>query len=234
MRSATSLALLGLCIGPALAQSQPDVVEILNKVKQAYTATNRDSKSYEIEETGTERDPASGQTESFTLHLSFKLPDQFKLEIKGDFGEPGIDELQMISDGTTSWEWSPKTRQYRSYKAADKVPDSVNPTVVDDEFGIWRFGFITSWGHDAKLIREDHLTFEGQSTDCWVIETPGSKGGQFWIDKNSHYVLRLVYSNGTSMEYKTLKLNQPLSDELFKFQPPLDAKRVADGAPFNR
>jgi outer membrane lipoprotein-sorting protein len=220
---------------PAIAQSQPNVEEILQKVRAAYsTRLPANEQAYEVERVVTERDPATGKTESTNYRLAFKLPDKYRLEMRGDFGVPGIDEVQVISDGAKIWEWSPKSNQYRMYELTGHVPDSVNPEVVDDDMGIWRLGMASYWkSEQVRILREETIPFGGQPTDCFVIELT-LKGGEFrrdWIDKTRFYVLRQEFKSAT-IDYKSLKLNEPLPDALFEFTPPETARRISQETPF--
>ncbi len=221
---------------PALAQSQPDVDAILKRVQAVYHRSESD-RTYEFERVLTERDTATGKVDSTYYHLAFKFPDKYLLDMKGNFGVPGIDEAHVISDGVTIWEWSPKSNQYRMYEKTDRVPDTVNPEVVDDNLGLWGYGMANYWKSDqVRILREETISFDGQPTNCFVIELMlrGGEVRRVWVEKARYYVRREQDSKGSTLDYRTVKLNEPLSDSLFKFTPPKKARRVSAETPFSR
>ena len=47
----------------------------------------------------------------------------------------------------------------------------------------------------------------------------------WWVDKRTFYVLRLEHPGGTTT-FQTVKMNEPLSDDLFKFVPPEGSRKL--------
>jgi TonB family protein len=103
----------------------------------------------------------------------------------------------------------------------------------------------------AKLTGEVDVTVGGEVHHCYVIEAtfhqpavygpnPEAGGTTLWIDKSSYMVLKTVshahidrfspVSGPADMKstllVESLKLDQPLAAELFKFDPPPGAKQV--------
>jgi len=52
-----------------------------------------------------------------------------------------------------------------------------------------------------------------------------SEAVTLWIDKKTFHVLR-IEGSGASEVFSTVKLNEPLSDDLFKFEPPAGARKL--------
>jgi TonB family protein len=98
---------------------------------------------------------------------------------------------------------------------------------------------------DAKYLPEERMLFDGKNVDVLVIEVEylSTKAGQsshatFWVDKEKHLILREVSqqtgqslfgessTNTITTTFKRVQLNEPVSDDLFAFRPPADAKEV--------
>jgi len=113
---------------------------------------------------------------------------------------------------------------------------------------------ILSGVKDAKIVNDEDLEFEGQKVRCWVIRAEytypnGSKSESlvrtYWIDKTRNVVLQERFerkpesvgpdSNLGDLESTStvtgLKLNEPVPDRLFVFEPPEGAKEAGPPQP---
>ena len=98
---------------------------------------------------------------------------------------------------------------------------------------------------DAKYLSEERMLFDGSNVDVLVIDVEylSTKAGHnshatFWVDKGRRLILREVSQQiGQSLfgessratvttTFKRVQLNEPVSDDLFAFRPPADAKEV--------
>ena len=72
----------------------------------------------------------------------------------------------------------------------------------------------------AEFIREEKSCYFVKVTPKYI-----STVQTWWIDKASYHVVR-VDDDDSSVVFTTIKLNEPLPDDLFKFTPPPGAKKV--------
>lgn len=164
----------------------------------------------------------------------------------------------LVSDGETTWTYRPSTKTYTKIVAA-QTPDGVaaNLAVLDV------LGFFAD-AMTKKTAREESITIDGQSYDCWVltssvkIPSQAAMGGQLseglmtsWVDKNLLFEVQeeITYSitvppaAGTApQEYRSkirqlthgLKVNQVVLADLFAFSPPADAREQSPQSAGNR
>ena len=157
----------------------------------------------------------------------------------------------MVSDGDTTWTYRPSTKIYTKLAAAQS-PDGVaaNLAVLDV------MGFFED-SKTAKTVREERIELDGQTYDCWVVNSmvkipaQAAMGGQIgdgimtsWIDKKLMFAVQEVISYSykvppaagvAPLEYRAklkqltlaLKVDQPVPAALFAFTPPPDAKEQA-------
>ncbi len=82
--------------------------------------------------------------------------------------------------------------------------------------------------YNVKLLGEEKMN----GRDCYVIEAEPKEGGakmKIWVDQEFWYPMRTEMSlEGitTIVEYKNVSFNSGLSDDLFEFSPPENAKVV--------
>ena len=79
---------------------------------------------------------------------------------------------------------------------------------------------------ESKVLREESMTLEGSGIECYVIEITGPEGTEtWWADKARYRILRQDRPD-SSVVFTTVKINEPLSEDLFKFEPPPGAKKA--------
>jgi outer membrane lipoprotein-sorting protein len=233
MRTAIRFGLLVVFSYAAFAQTQPDAAEILKKVSETY----KDVSQYEVESTVTIHDPSSGRDLSGSTRIAFKGPDKYREEAKGslltliaDPSKPVVDEAITVYDGSKMWVYVPKSNEYRVY-AVPKLPRDSRPEDADLFMGIGPYRHAVEAFAPGHFLREERIA-SGGTADCFVIEATGpGAGALLWIDKNNYHVLRVdsaAEGYGSSQVFKTVKLNEPLSDDLFKFVPPPGATKLGE------
>ena len=161
------------------------------------------------------------------MRFAFKAPDKYRMEGvplgPGSPAEQGI----VIFDGSTLWMYLPKSNQYGSMSSDQFTgPDreDMKPG-AQDYFATWRFRQASNYAAEARFLREETIAAGGDSAvECYVIQIP-TLGETWWVDKRRFYVVRQD-SADSSTTYKTVKLNEPLSDDLFKFIPPPGASKI--------
>ena len=166
--------------------------------------------------------------------MAFSASNKYRMEGKlpelAEFGQG--DEMLIVYDGSFLWFYIPKSNQYGSVPAgnlrADDPGDSgdMRPEFVREVTNA--FSRLAESSKDAKLLREDALQIEGNKAACYVVSfTDKENRGSVtvWIDEKNFHLLRLETPEGTAT-YSVDKLDEPLSDDLFKFTPPAGAKKI--------
>lgn len=72
------------------------------------------------------------------------------------------------------------------------------------------------------------IDLAGKKVDCYVLAIPEKSeipASTWWVAKNSYYVVRNDDAESSKV-FTTIKLNEPLPDELFTFQPPPGAGKL--------
>jgi outer membrane lipoprotein-sorting protein len=229
--------LLGLCVPlmQTLAQTQPDPIEILKEVTETY----KNVAQYELESTTTFRNADTGQETSGSMRFVYRSPDKYTEEMKGSplaalaalIGQRSdsvIDEIVTVYDGSNLWAFNPKANEYRVY-AVPNLPRDSRPEDADLYMGIGSYRHASQVFGNSKFVREDRVDAGGGPADCYVLETASTQQ-LLWVDKKSHHVLRVDSSapeiGSVSMVFKTVRLDEPLSDDTFKFKPPPNARKL--------
>jgi outer membrane lipoprotein-sorting protein len=229
MRLAIRFALFSLVLRAAVAQTQPNAAEILKKVSETYEAVSQ----YEIvtEATGRGADATSGH-----MLLAFRPPNRYRMEgaisgLTGDaaaFGEPVV-----ICDGSVVWFYLRKSNQYASFPLRELTHDApgdlgdLRPEAVD-QFVMVRYRRASAFIEGAKVLREEAIDLAGTKVDCYVIAVP--EKGEFpastwWVDKQGYRILREDDAESSTV-FTTVKFNEALPDDLFKFTPPPGARKL--------
>jgi outer membrane lipoprotein-sorting protein len=85
----------------------------------------------------------------------------------------------------------------------------------------------------AAFVREEFLEIAGTKLDCYVVTTliavpkEGTTVHTLWIEKKSNRILRDDHAN-SSVVFTTIRINEPLPDDLFKFVPPPGARKIVE------
>lgn len=170
-----------------------------------------------------------------------------KLRVELELGAGNL----MVSDGESTWTYRPSTKVYTKLAAA-QGPDGVaaNLAVLDV------LGFFED-PKSARTTGQETLVIDGAPYDCWVISSSvkipaqAAMGGEIsggtmtsWIDKKTMIAIQEVISyaykvapaaGAAPVEYqarlkqltRSLKVDQPVSPQLFAFVPPADAREQA-------
>lgn len=231
MRGEIRLGLFALLLQTAWAQTPPDVSEILKKVGETYKASSR----YEFEIDATGREGANGARTTFHTHIAFSAPNKYRMEgaLPGlSVQDTDLSDGIMIHDGSTLWFYLPKSNQYASIPAARITADApgdlgdMMPEAVD-HFLMWRYRSAGDFVKGAKFLREESIEIVGAKVACFVLTVaPDSKlEYTWWVDKQTYRIVR-EDDAGNSAVFTSIRLNEPIRDELFKFTPPRGAQKM--------
>jgi outer membrane lipoprotein-sorting protein len=226
--------LFALPLCAVLAQTQPDVPQILRKVGQTYKAAS----DYELKADVTARE--NGVNLAGHMLFAFKKPDRYRME--GNLPGMGLSDSAsakaiVVDDGTTVWYYLPGPNQYASFPAielTDEAPGDLGdmrPAMMD-HFMMWRYRGAADFAARAEFLREETVGIGGAKALCYVVKVSPMEGESaytWWIDKQRYLVLRedrAAGKAGSSTIYTVIKLGEPLSGELFKFLPPSGARKL--------
>jgi outer membrane lipoprotein-sorting protein len=215
---------LGLLLLPAAhAQTPPDLKAVLKKVSEIYKAATQ----YEFIGDATCRGGLLPNiAQSAHVVIAFRAPDKYRImggkiclgPATGDMGE-----ALMLFDGSLLWTYFPDEHLYYSLPINAFDPDAggdlshLGPDAFDRET---MSAYRDAADSPADFIREENGSYVVRITpkDHTPVQT-------WWVDKASYHVVR-VDDDESSIVFTTIKLNEPLPDELFKFTPPPDARTI--------
>ncbi len=142
-----------------------------------------------------------------------------------------LGNLVMVFDGSAVSFYLPKTKQYGSIPAsalnANDAGDlgDLKPEAMDD-FMVSRYRSAADLVPGASFLREEGIDFGGAKVDCYVISVSlRGAAHTWWVDSKRYLILR-EYDAGSSSVFTTIKLGEPLPDELFKFEIPAGALKL--------
>ncbi|HKX27407.1 MAG TPA: redoxin domain-containing protein [Blastocatellia bacterium] len=254
MRSARTIFLVLLLVSTissgSSAQTQPGAEEILRNVRETY----RQLKTYQFEyrktsEQKTEMEGLIGESKQQAAGTVWVASsDRSRTEAKDS-----NNRLVKIVDGRITWTYVPALKAYTRREAdADGKPSRQE---WFDYSASEALGYIRNYSalgsspprskQTVNLLREEAIEIAGQKLNCYVIEISSPESGptkfsrQYWIEKNSYLVAREKYtsttesrlgstsSSSTIATFNYIKLNIPLADDLFFFEPPAGTEEVA-------
>jgi outer membrane lipoprotein-sorting protein len=234
MRLGIRFGMFVLLVGTAFAQTQPDAVEILAKVK----ATWMDLKSYDFDWTTTLHNSKSGSDETVRIRVASAIePDRYRVEMHGidlrpddaDASTPSLDGSVMTYDGSIFSIYAPAPNEYRTAMiTAENLGRDAKPSKVNIDEGIGQYARLVEGFEGAHFLRQETISNGGGAiADCFVIEK--APGEMMWIDKSNYHVVRMEQSeiDGAHLTAViSVKLNESLPDDLFKFVPPPGARNL--------
>ncbi|HTA69548.1 MAG TPA: hypothetical protein VK776_14765 [Bryobacteraceae bacterium] len=92
---------------------------------------------------------------------------------------------------------------------------------------MWRYRHAEDFTKGAKFLREESIEITGAKIACFVLTVAPSGKLEYtwWVDKQKYRVLR-EDDAGNRAVFTSIRLNEPIRDELFKFEPPPGAKKL--------
>ncbi len=231
-RRSIAFWLFALLLPPALAQTQPDVAEILKKVAETYEAATQ----YEIVSDATTRNLKTGKEEVMHMSAAFKAPGKYRIQgaMPGFIaGRPDFSDMTMVYDGSTLWFYLPKSHQYASFPASALTAQDagdlydMSPEVVD-VFLIGLYRIAVNFTARAKFLRLEEIGVAGAKAACYVLSvSPDDRqpSQTWWVDTKRYVVLRSDEA-ASSTVFTTVKLGDPIPPERFVFVLPPGATKL--------
>ena len=218
-------------------------LEILKRVSETYS--NLSTYYFDISFMTEIASPSMNQSMNVPVVLAAEKPDKMRLETKSE-----LMDMLIISDGTNKWMSMPMMKEYFRVPADEKLPGK-NHTLETATEGVDELLDLAKKVKETKILREEFVPYGNSSVECYVLSaefqsTPGSdkltglgdEAGPvtFWIDKNQYSVMKVVIPMSMkgqmmgmkiTLSFNTIKLNSPLSNNLFVFTPPPGSKEVS-------
>jgi outer membrane lipoprotein-sorting protein len=219
MRSAIMLAMALLVLPAARAQTPPDLKAVLKKVSEIYKAATQ----YEFIGDATCRAEPLHGTQSVRMLIALRMPDKYRIMVADPCPGPlnrDMAEALIVFDGSLLWTYSRQTNLYSSVPVTALAPGDLShlgPNAVDHE--------TMSAYRDATDSPADFIREENGSYVVRITPKDHSSAQTWWIDKTNYHVVR-VDDDQSSVVFTTIKLNEPLPDDLFIFTPPPGAKNI--------
>jgi outer membrane lipoprotein-sorting protein len=227
MPQATYLGACGLLMCSALAQAQPGVTEILQKVSRSYKAAS----SYELVADVAQPNASGQKGETGHILFAFRSPNRYRLELS-EMGGARSTRMVVVHDGSFLWIYSPETNEYDAAPAGRGTNGAAGDqglAPAEDPFLMWRYRGAADFAEGAKFLREETIEIDGAKVDCYVLTVSPERNGSrltytWWVEKKHSHVVRDDDAESSSV-YTTIKLEEPLPDDLFRFEPPPGARQ---------
>jgi outer membrane lipoprotein-sorting protein len=230
------LGIAGLLAPFAIAQQQPDVAGILRKVSETYA--NAKQYRFTVKKSG---------EEAGSMRIAVQQPNKFRLEADGRVidGADEFDNLTIVSDGNTAWNYAPGLNQYTRKSTTLPLLDTEPPAITPETFVfqadavfLTRYAELAKASDHARFLRQETVQGAGGAAECYVFllqaPLPGFRDEYtWWVDKKRYLVLRedtkpeSPRRRASSTIYTTASINEPIAEELFHFTPPAGAKLVS-------
>jgi chaperone LolA len=205
MSKRTILIFLIIYIFSSFAFAQ-DAQDIIKNVQNKYSSINDAKASF----TQTIK-PNSGKAQSSSGTLYIQKEDKYRIETKYQI---------IITDGVTSWSYSPSKKQV--------VIDNYKET--GNNFSPNKYLFKYPENFYSDLEGEEEVN----GKTCYVIKlTPRSRGNikssKIWVDKEESLIRKIYFvTNESSTTYtlKNIELDAGISSSKFTFTPPSDVEVI--------
>jgi outer membrane lipoprotein-sorting protein len=226
------LVVLTLTLSSLWAQAPPSAADVVRAVGETYA----DIAQIEFSMTLTRRSVVQAQVtkeSTMSMKISAKLPNKLRWELGDSVTGSDLGPALTVFDGKDTSTYFSKLNQY-----------SVEPGTQFDDLKAVYAQYLPSYGiklkQEAKFLREETIEVNGKTIDCYVIEMqedvdPGlyPQWWTWWVDKSRHIVFRAdrrrvgpTGSDEASMTYQDVKINEPISNDVFAFTIPPGATKI--------
>ncbi len=197
--------ILFILLGVCSAYSQ-DAQEIIKKVQNNYNGIKDAKASFSH---SVKYSSGKSQTESGTIYI--QKENKYRIETKGQ---------TVITDGVTSWSYSPKKKQV----IIDNYKNDGN-TFSPNKY---LFSYPENFYSDLEGSEEV------SGADCYLLKlSPRSKGNvksaKIWVDKNENLIRKILIVSSESTDtyiLKKISLDSGISSSKFSFSPPSDVEVI--------
>jgi outer membrane lipoprotein-sorting protein len=169
------------------------------------------------------------------VRLAFQGPGKYRIQgsLPGlGLDSPEFEEATVVYDGSAVWFYLPKLNRYASIPASQLTADApgdlgdLRPEAID-EFLLGRYRRAADAAGGSRFLRNETIEIGGAKAACYVLTVSpgGSAPYTWWVDQKRYRILREDHGD-TSAVFTTIKLGEPLGDEVFRFVPPAGAKKL--------
>jgi peroxiredoxin/outer membrane lipoprotein-sorting protein len=160
----------------------------------------------------------------------------------------GDAELEIVSNGETTWTWSPKLKKYTKQEVAvaSSLSDDSESDGEEDPGAlaqaqrmlIGRFMGLERYGEKAELVKAERVKMRGAKVDCYRVKIDVKQSVyELWIDQQQFLVIRAVQAGQMktgqgsvvarqAISCKELTVGSAPDPDQFKFTPPANATEV--------
>ena len=141
-----------------------------------------------------------------------------KFWMKGDKHRSDDGKTLTVSNGSVMWIYNREKNEAVRVNFSGEKPQFDYGTIIEELLK----------SYNIKLLGEEKI----DDKECYVIEAEPKAGGakmKMWVDKEFWYPLRIethIEGLTTIIEYRNVTFNSGLSDDLFEFTPPPNARIV--------
>ena len=161
-----------------------------------------------------------GNSKTVSYDYKYKKPNKYYMD---------CDNSTIVSDGKTMYVYDKKQNTYMKIDAPPQQNGDYG-ALIKDMFDLY----------DIEYAGNEKVS----DIECCVLKlTPKNKTGsmvvnagalKMWVDKEYWQPLKIEMNGdgfSSTIEYQNVKYNTGLSDDVFKFTPPKDAKLIENGMP---
>ena len=161
-----------------------------------------------------------GNSKTVSYDYKYKKPNKYYMD---------CDNSTIVSDGKTMYVYDKKQNTYMKIDAPPQQRGDYG-ALIKDMFDLY----------DIEYAGNEKVS----DIECCVLKlTPKNKTGsmvvnagalKMWVDKEYWQPLKIEMNGdgfSSTIEYQNVKYNTGLSDDVFKFTPPKDAKLIENGMP---
>ena len=205
----------------SFAQNPPDAAAILKSVSEIYKGV----REYQLTTDSIQSDPSRKHHKVFSFRSG-----QYRLDgAPSESSDVGL----TVFDGATLWLYFPKLNEYAAFSSNDLAKGALDasfpwkPADMDESM-LWPFRHAADLADKAKFVRQDVFELGGSKINCYVISVAIDKDSPldtWWIEKTGSHVVRIDGDGGYAV--LTIRDNQHLPDDLFKFIPPSGARKTS-------
>jgi peroxiredoxin/outer membrane lipoprotein-sorting protein len=239
---AATIPWLALVLLPAAGPKIPaDGSALLRRVAQVYAGAHRFHLAGVIH--ARLKTPTGADTSSATFVAASgghgRLRDQLDVSGAG---------MTRVSDGSKSWIYDGRHRQYVERAQPMLTPDAMDSLQMGEMGGIMgallnSYIRIAEGADSVTVLRSETQRLDGRARLCDVVRARYAGSGErtmvrtFWIERARGVVLqqqttlRMTSEQGPltrveTLTFRRISLDQPVPDSLFVFRPPAGATRV--------
>ena len=161
------------------------------------------------------------------MTMAFKVPNRYRLETVTASGP----QMLIVNDGSTVWMYAASNNQYLAFPANELAGDNggasddVKPESMNSLM-LFRYREAADLAPHANFLRQETIMFKGAQIRCYVISLDTDTGNYtWWIDAENYHILREDTETSTTV-FQTIDLGGNVADDLFRFTPPTNAKKL--------